>query len=45
VDLIGDLALLGARIEADIVAFKPNHKGNVALARFIERTANMDVLL
>lgn len=39
VDLLGDLALLGARLEADIVAFKPSHKGNIALARAIELTA------
>ncbi len=44
VDLLGDLALLGVRIEGEIVAFRPNHKGNIALARFIERTASMDVL-
>jgi len=42
VDLVGDLALLGARIAADIVAFRPNHKGNVALARLIESAARME---
>ncbi len=42
VDLVGDLALLGAQIEADIVAFRPNHKGNIALVRFLERTARME---
>jgi UDP-3-O-acyl N-acetylglucosamine deacetylase len=42
VDLVGDLALLGAQIEADIVALRPNHKGNVALARSFERTARME---
>ena len=39
-DLLGDLALLGGRLEADIVAFRPSHAGNVALARAISRTAN-----
>ncbi len=36
-DLIGDLALLGARIEGHIVAEQPGHRGNIALAREIER--------
>jgi UDP-3-O-[3-hydroxymyristoyl] N-acetylglucosamine deacetylase/3-hydroxyacyl-[acyl-carrier-protein] dehydratase len=36
-DLLGDLALLGGRLEADIVAFKPSHKGNVALVRTIKQ--------
>jgi UDP-3-O-acyl N-acetylglucosamine deacetylase len=45
VDLLGDLALLGARVEGEIAAFRPNHKGNTALARFIERTANMGEIL
>jgi len=40
VDMVGDLALLGARVEADIVAFKPSHKGNVALARALELQAS-----
>jgi UDP-3-O-[3-hydroxymyristoyl] N-acetylglucosamine deacetylase/3-hydroxyacyl-[acyl-carrier-protein] dehydratase len=38
-DLLGDLALLGARLEAEIVATKPGHRGNVALASALERTA------
>jgi UDP-3-O-[3-hydroxymyristoyl] N-acetylglucosamine deacetylase/3-hydroxyacyl-[acyl-carrier-protein] dehydratase len=37
VDLVGDLALLGGRLHADIVAFRPSHRGNVALARMIHR--------
>jgi UDP-3-O-[3-hydroxymyristoyl] N-acetylglucosamine deacetylase/3-hydroxyacyl-[acyl-carrier-protein] dehydratase len=37
VDLLGDLALLSGRVHADIVAFRPSHKGNVALVRMIER--------
>ncbi len=36
-DVIGDLALLGARINARIVAERPSHQGNVALARAIAR--------
>ena len=32
-DILGDLALLGARIEAHIIAERPSHRGNVALAR------------
>jgi UDP-3-O-[3-hydroxymyristoyl] N-acetylglucosamine deacetylase/3-hydroxyacyl-[acyl-carrier-protein] dehydratase len=34
-DLVGDLALLGARLDAHIVAERPSHEGNVALARAI----------
>ncbi|HEX3927581.1 MAG TPA: UDP-3-O-acyl-N-acetylglucosamine deacetylase, partial [Gemmatimonadales bacterium] len=36
-DIIGDLALLGARIDARIVADKPSHQGNIALARALAR--------
>ena len=36
-DLLGDLALLGGRLEAEIVAFRPSHTGNVAVARAIHR--------
>jgi UDP-3-O-[3-hydroxymyristoyl] N-acetylglucosamine deacetylase/3-hydroxyacyl-[acyl-carrier-protein] dehydratase len=32
-DLLGDLALLGARIDGHVVAERPGHEGNVALAR------------
>ncbi|HEX8362088.1 MAG TPA: bifunctional UDP-3-O-[3-hydroxymyristoyl] N-acetylglucosamine deacetylase/3-hydroxyacyl-ACP dehydratase [Longimicrobium sp.] len=32
-DVIGDLALVGARIQGHIVAEKPGHAGNVALAQ------------
>ncbi|UCC72724.1 MAG: bifunctional UDP-3-O-[3-hydroxymyristoyl] N-acetylglucosamine deacetylase/3-hydroxyacyl-ACP dehydratase [Gemmatimonadota bacterium] len=35
VDLLGDLALIGQRIQAQIVAERPGHRGNVALARAI----------
>jgi len=34
-DVMGDLALLGARLDAHIVAHRPSHEGNVALARAI----------
>jgi UDP-3-O-[3-hydroxymyristoyl] N-acetylglucosamine deacetylase / 3-hydroxyacyl-[acyl-carrier-protein] dehydratase len=34
-DLVGDLALLGARLDAHVVAERPSHTGNVALARAI----------
>jgi UDP-3-O-[3-hydroxymyristoyl] N-acetylglucosamine deacetylase/3-hydroxyacyl-[acyl-carrier-protein] dehydratase len=40
VDLLGDLALLGGRLEADVVALRPSHTENLNLARAIERTAN-----
>ena len=33
VDVVGDLALLGVRLRADVVAERPSHKGNLALAR------------
>lgn len=32
-DLVGDLALLGARLRGHVVAERPSHEGNVALAR------------
>ncbi len=38
-DIIGDLALTGARIRAHIVATRPSHGGNVALARALARAA------
>jgi UDP-3-O-[3-hydroxymyristoyl] N-acetylglucosamine deacetylase/3-hydroxyacyl-[acyl-carrier-protein] dehydratase len=34
-DIVGDLALLGGRLEAHVVAERPSHAGNVALARAI----------
>jgi UDP-3-O-[3-hydroxymyristoyl] N-acetylglucosamine deacetylase/3-hydroxyacyl-[acyl-carrier-protein] dehydratase len=34
-DIVGDLGLLGARLDAHIVAERPSHTGNVALARAI----------
>ncbi|MFQ5704416.1 MAG: UDP-3-O-acyl-N-acetylglucosamine deacetylase [Gemmatimonadales bacterium] len=39
VDLLGDLALLGGRFKGEITAFRPSHKGNLALARSIERAS------
>jgi UDP-3-O-[3-hydroxymyristoyl] N-acetylglucosamine deacetylase/3-hydroxyacyl-[acyl-carrier-protein] dehydratase len=39
-DLLGDLALLGGRLDAEVDAYWPSHAGNVALARAISRTAN-----
>ena len=36
-DIVGDLALTGARIRAHVVATKPSHSGNVALARALSR--------
>jgi UDP-3-O-[3-hydroxymyristoyl] N-acetylglucosamine deacetylase/3-hydroxyacyl-[acyl-carrier-protein] dehydratase len=36
-DVIGDLALLGARVDAQIVAERPSHQGNVALGQAIAR--------
>ncbi|MBI4521512.1 MAG: bifunctional UDP-3-O-[3-hydroxymyristoyl] N-acetylglucosamine deacetylase/3-hydroxyacyl-ACP dehydratase [Gemmatimonadetes bacterium] len=34
-DILGDLALLGARLEAHVVAERPSHRGNIKLARAI----------
>ena len=36
-DVVGDLTLLGARLNAHVVADRPSHAGNVALARAIRR--------
>ena len=38
-DLVGDLTLVGGRIQAHVVAMRPSHQGNIALARAISRTA------
>ena len=38
-DIVGDLALTGARIRAHVVAMRPSHSGNVALARALARAA------
>jgi UDP-3-O-[3-hydroxymyristoyl] N-acetylglucosamine deacetylase/3-hydroxyacyl-[acyl-carrier-protein] dehydratase len=34
-DIVGDLALLGARLNAHVVATRPSHRGNIALAKEI----------
>lgn len=39
-DVVGDLALTGGRIRAHVVATRPSHEGNVALARLLARTAS-----
>jgi UDP-3-O-[3-hydroxymyristoyl] N-acetylglucosamine deacetylase/3-hydroxyacyl-[acyl-carrier-protein] dehydratase len=36
-DLLGDLALVGGRIRAHVVATRPSHRGNVALGRALLR--------
>ena len=36
-DIVGDLALIGARINAHVVAERPSHSGNIALAHAIAR--------
>lgn len=38
-DLVGDLGLLGARINAHVVARRPSHEGNLALATALARQA------
>ncbi|MFW5947906.1 MAG: UDP-3-O-acyl-N-acetylglucosamine deacetylase, partial [Gemmatimonadota bacterium] len=38
-DLVGDLAVLGGRVRAHIVAERPSHAGNVELARAIRTSA------
>ncbi|MEO8452104.1 MAG: UDP-3-O-acyl-N-acetylglucosamine deacetylase, partial [Gemmatimonadota bacterium] len=38
-DIVGDLTLVGGRIHAHIVATRPSHQGNVAVARAIVRSA------
>ncbi len=37
-DIVGDLALLEARVEGHIVAERPSHAGNVALARALDES-------
>jgi UDP-3-O-[3-hydroxymyristoyl] N-acetylglucosamine deacetylase/3-hydroxyacyl-[acyl-carrier-protein] dehydratase len=38
-DILGDLALLGSRVHAHVVAERPSHTGNIALARAIRTHA------
>jgi UDP-3-O-[3-hydroxymyristoyl] N-acetylglucosamine deacetylase/3-hydroxyacyl-[acyl-carrier-protein] dehydratase len=42
-DLLGDLALLGGRLRADVIAFHPSHQGNVSLVRSIRRLGSLAV--
>lgn len=37
IDVVGDLALVGARIHGHVMAERPSHRGNVALARRLQR--------
>ncbi len=39
-DLLGDLALLGGRLQAEVVAFRPSHRGNLALVRTLRRVTS-----
>ena len=41
-DIVGDLALVGQRIQAQIVAERPGHRGNIELARAIAEQARHD---
>jgi len=38
-DVLGDLALVGGRIRAHVVATRPSHRGNVAVGRAIRQRA------
>jgi UDP-3-O-acyl N-acetylglucosamine deacetylase len=38
-DLVGDLALVGARLSLRVDAFRPSHRGNIACAQAIARAA------
>jgi UDP-3-O-[3-hydroxymyristoyl] N-acetylglucosamine deacetylase / 3-hydroxyacyl-[acyl-carrier-protein] dehydratase len=38
-DVVGDLALVGGRVEGRVVADRPSHRGNVALGRELRRRA------
>ena len=47
-DIVGDLALLGARLRGHVIAERPSHRGNVALARALagcERPARRPPIL
>jgi UDP-3-O-[3-hydroxymyristoyl] N-acetylglucosamine deacetylase/3-hydroxyacyl-[acyl-carrier-protein] dehydratase len=43
-DLVGDLALVGARIAGHVVAERPGHRGNVALAKELVSRAEKKAL-
>jgi UDP-3-O-[3-hydroxymyristoyl] N-acetylglucosamine deacetylase/3-hydroxyacyl-[acyl-carrier-protein] dehydratase len=38
-DVVGDLGLTGGRVRAHVIATRPSHEGNVALARMIVRSS------
>ncbi|HSJ10842.1 MAG TPA: UDP-3-O-acyl-N-acetylglucosamine deacetylase [Longimicrobiales bacterium] len=38
-DVIGDLALIGRRLRAQVIATKPSHKGNIELAKALAQAA------
>jgi UDP-3-O-[3-hydroxymyristoyl] N-acetylglucosamine deacetylase/3-hydroxyacyl-[acyl-carrier-protein] dehydratase len=38
-DVIGDLALVGRRLQAQVIANRPSHAGNIALAKAIAKSA------
>jgi UDP-3-O-[3-hydroxymyristoyl] N-acetylglucosamine deacetylase/3-hydroxyacyl-[acyl-carrier-protein] dehydratase len=41
-DIVGDLALLGGRLRGHVVAERPSHRGNIALARAIRAHVRKD---
>ncbi|MGH7511739.1 MAG: UDP-3-O-acyl-N-acetylglucosamine deacetylase [Gemmatimonadales bacterium] len=41
-DILGDLALVGGRVQAHVIATRPSHQGNIALARWLTRTGQRD---
>lgn len=41
-DILGDVALLGARVQGHIVAERPSHEGNVELARALAKHARSE---
>ena len=41
-DILGDLALTGARVRAHVIATRPSHGGNIALARALARAARRE---
>jgi UDP-3-O-[3-hydroxymyristoyl] N-acetylglucosamine deacetylase / 3-hydroxyacyl-[acyl-carrier-protein] dehydratase len=46
-DIVGDLALLGCRVRAHVLAERPSHAGNIALAkemRRMEKTASAPIV-
>ena len=43
VDILGDLKLLGGRLKGEVVAYRPSHKGNVALVNAIQRIHGLRV--